>query len=56
MNLNKEIEMKHPYVSLETNSLYAEEQRLFAKLQDDMQNRKRRQKRRRLLMWVLRRL
>ena len=48
--------MLHPYKSLEMNSLYAQEQRQFAKLKEEMQNRKRRARRRRLLMWVLRRL
>jgi len=48
--------MKHPYKSLEMNSLYREEQAVFAKMQVEEQNRKRRARRRRALMWVLRRL
>ncbi|WP_299731063.1 hypothetical protein [uncultured Tateyamaria sp.] len=48
--------MKHPYKSLEMNSIYAQEQMLFAKMQDADQIRKRKQRRRRMLMWVLRRL
>ncbi|MBY5932884.1 hypothetical protein KUV51_07745 [Tateyamaria omphalii] len=48
--------MQHPYKSLEMNSLYAQEQRVFAKLQAEEQIRKRKQRRRRALMWVLRRL
>ncbi|MEX0312076.1 MAG: hypothetical protein AB3N17_17720 [Tateyamaria sp.] len=48
--------MRHPYKSLEMNSLYAQEQAVFAKMQAEQQIRKRRQRRRRVLMWVLRRL
>ena len=48
--------MQHPYKSLEMNSVYAQEQALFAKMQVEEQIRKRRQRRRRALMWVLRRL
>lgn len=48
--------MRHPYKSLEMNSLYQQEQSEFAKMKEDMQNRKRRARRRRILMWVLRRL
>ena len=48
--------MLHPYKSMEMNSLYAQEQTLFAKMIEDMQKRKRRARRRRMLMWVLRRL
>ncbi|MEL6565877.1 MAG: hypothetical protein AAFU63_06460 [Pseudomonadota bacterium] len=48
--------MKHPYTSLETQSLYAQEQALFAKMKAEDQNRKRRKRRRQALMWVLRRL
>lgn len=48
--------MQNPYKSLEMNSIYAEEQRLFAQQQEQLQNRKRRERRRRALMWVLRRL
>ena len=48
--------MKHPYKSLEMNSVYAQEQRIFAKLQAEDQIRKRKQRRRRAQMRVLRRL
>ena len=48
--------MKHPYKSLEMNSIYADEQRVFAKMKDEDHLRKRKQRRRRALMWVLRRL
>ncbi|MEL6466686.1 MAG: hypothetical protein AAFQ58_17110 [Pseudomonadota bacterium] len=48
--------MRHPYKSLEMNSIYAQEQAVFAKMQADDHIRKRRQRRRRALMWVLRRL
>ncbi|WP_299206417.1 hypothetical protein [uncultured Tateyamaria sp.] len=48
--------MLHPYKSMEMNSLYAKEQDLFAKMQEQERIRKRSQRRRRVLMWVLRRL
>lgn len=48
--------MQHPYKSLEMNSLYAKEQALFADMQKQERIRKRRQRRRRALMWILRRL
>ncbi|MFL4471431.1 hypothetical protein ACERZ8_16695 [Tateyamaria armeniaca] len=48
--------MRHPYKSLEMNSLYAREQSLFAEMKVADQIRKRKQRRRRMLMWVLRRL
>ncbi|WP_415920317.1 hypothetical protein [Tateyamaria sp. SN6-1] len=48
--------MKHPYTSLETQTLYAQEQAVFAEMQGQEQMRKRRKRRRRALMWILRRL
>ncbi|WP_193743541.1 hypothetical protein [Tateyamaria sp. ANG-S1] len=48
--------MLHLYKSMETQSIYTQEQRLFAEMQEAEQNRKRRQRRRRVLMWILRRL
>ncbi|MEM6374017.1 MAG: hypothetical protein AAF727_14725 [Pseudomonadota bacterium] len=48
--------MQHPYKSLETNSIFAQEQRHFAELKAADQLRKRKQRRRRALMWLLRRL
>ncbi|WP_299546139.1 hypothetical protein [uncultured Tateyamaria sp.] len=48
--------MQHPYKSLEMNGLYAQEQTLFAKLQEQERIRKRSQRRRRVLIWILRRL
>ena len=48
--------MQHPYKSLEMNSVYAQEQAVFAKMQAQEHIRKRKQRRRRALMWVLRRL
>ncbi|MEL6452591.1 MAG: hypothetical protein AAFQ19_15140 [Pseudomonadota bacterium] len=48
--------MQHPYKSLELNSIYAKEQALFAQMKDADENRKRRARRRRALMWILRRL
>ena len=48
--------MKHPYKSLEMLSVYQKEQALFAEMQEDAQKCKRRKRRRRALMWVLRRL
>jgi len=48
--------MQHPYKSMEMLSLYEQEQSAFADMKEQMQNRKRRARRRRMLMWVLRRL
>ncbi|MEO0666942.1 MAG: hypothetical protein AAFZ99_03435 [Pseudomonadota bacterium] len=48
--------MKHPYSDIQTQSLYAQEQSAFAKMQDEERIRKRRKRRRQALMWVLRRL
>ena len=48
--------MKHPYKSLEMQSIYAQEQAVFAEMKEQMQSRKRRARRRRALMWVMRRL
>ena len=48
--------MKHPYNDLQTQSLYAKEQAIFAKMQEHDHIRKRRKRRRQALMWVLRRL
>ena len=48
--------MLHPYKSMETNSIYAHEQATFAKMKEEAQLRKRKQRRRRLIMWILRRL
>ncbi|WP_299145200.1 hypothetical protein [uncultured Tateyamaria sp.] len=48
--------MKHPYKSMETLSIYDQERAVFAEMKEQMQNRKRRARRRRMLMWVLRRL
>ena len=52
----KGMDMKHPLKALETPSIYAQEQALFAEMQAAAQKRKRSQLRRRMLMWVLRRL
>lgn len=48
--------MKHPYKSLEMNSIYAQEQAAFAKMKEAEHLRKRKQRRRRVVMWILRRL
>lgn len=48
--------MENPYETKEMISAYAQEQALFAEMQAAAQNRKRKQRRRRVLMWVLRRL
>lgn len=48
--------MYNPYKSLETNGIYAQEQLLFAKMKEADHLRKRKQRRRRALIWVLRRL
>lgn len=48
--------MENPYIPLEMRSQYAREQALFAKMKEEAQICKRRQRRRRALMWVLRRL
>ncbi len=42
--------------ALEMDTVYGQEQRLFAKMQEEAQMRKRRSQRRRVLMWVLRKL
>lgn len=48
--------MKNPYSEAMPLSIYDQEQRTFAKMKEEMQLRKRRQRRRRVVMWVLRRL
>ena len=48
--------MRHPYKSLEMNSIYAQEQAAFAKMKEADHLRKRKQRRRRMVMWILRRL
>ncbi|MEL6807982.1 MAG: hypothetical protein AAFO97_09390 [Pseudomonadota bacterium] len=48
--------MQHPYKSLEMNSIYAQEQAVFAEMKEAEHLRKRKQRRRRVVMWILRRL
>ncbi|WP_299693433.1 hypothetical protein [uncultured Tateyamaria sp.] len=48
--------MLHPYNDLHTQSIYAQEQEAFAKMQEADRFRKRRKWRRQALKWVLRRL
>ncbi|WP_299288086.1 hypothetical protein [uncultured Tateyamaria sp.] len=48
--------MQHDYFQGQVDTIYRQEQRAFAEMQERMQNCKRRQRRRRALMWVLRRL
>ena len=48
--------MQNPYKPLEMNSIYAQEQAVFAKMQAESRIRKRKHRRRKALMWVLRKL
>lgn len=48
--------MQHPYNDMHTQSLYAQEQLAFAKMQEEEQLRKRRKWRRQALKWVLRKI
>ncbi|MEO9575896.1 MAG: hypothetical protein ABJ263_02495 [Tateyamaria sp.] len=48
--------MLHPYKPLELNSIYAQEQAAFAKMKEAEHLRKRKLRRRRVVMWILRRL
>ncbi len=48
--------MLHPYKSMEMNSIYEQEQAAFAKMKEAEHLRKRKQRRRRVVMWILRRL
>ncbi|MEL6620484.1 MAG: hypothetical protein AAFP16_16530 [Pseudomonadota bacterium] len=48
--------MEYADKAMELNSNYAQEQALFAEMQAAAQKCKRRQRRRRMLMWVLRRI
>jgi hypothetical protein len=48
--------MKQPYFQDQSASLYDQERRVFAEMKEAVQLRKRRQRRRRALMWILRRL
>ena len=48
--------MEYAEKAMELNSNYSREQALFAEMQAAAQKRKRTQRRRRVLMWVLRRL
>ncbi len=48
--------MLHPYKSMEMNSIYAQEQATFAKMKEAEHLRKRKQRRRRVVIWILRRL
>ena len=44
------------YFEGNSETTYAQEQRAFAKMKDDMRLRKRKHRRRRVFMWVLRQL
>ena len=48
--------MQNQYKPLEVNGIYAQGQAVFAKMQSDAQIRKRKHRRRKALMWVLRKL
>ena len=48
--------MTELYFEGTTDTIYAQEQRAFAKMEDDMRLRKRKKRRRRAIMWVLRQL
>ncbi|MEO1556657.1 MAG: hypothetical protein AAFS01_09505 [Pseudomonadota bacterium] len=48
--------MQHPYKSMEMNSIYAQEQAAFAEMKEAEHLRKRKQRWRRVVMWILRRL